>query len=405
VKRILLISILLVFVFSAAGLAQLGPIGPISPIIKVTPEVRVPAPQPAVTQVYPPIPMTLGAHGGAGHMTGSDLLDIKGQPVIGVSAAGPVTGYWGAGYWLWMVSPEGWTPPTPPSTYELEDTGWIRNTQIELVGDAVSITWDYDPGLGQVNVQLYGNSGNDAEFDTAASWTAVGPVQLAGDTEYTVMTAGTNPKNYYFRVVPDPLPGGTTIFSKSNNSITVGTVKVNLSADLYVFVGLPFMEDNISLAGLLGDQLDNGDEFLWWDGAGYQGATYSSGWTGTDRDLRVGEGFIVRGKGNNKLFALLGRFGSFTTPCVLPLTANQYALVDYPYPTAKNFQGMGVPPGSGDDLIKWIVYLDPQHKQYYDGATWNGSAWAGPAGIDDVELARPRFYRPKSSFNWTINLP
>jgi len=416
-KRILLISLLLVFVFSAAGLAQIFPGLPTEEkdLSREEPAVEEPTkedlpPAPATTgptQVFPPIPMTLGAHGGSIVIPPSSpgLTDIKGQAVIGVSAAGVITGYWGAGYWLWGITPEGWTPPQPPATYELEDTGWIRNTQIELVGNDLRITWDYDPLQGPTAAQVYRYFAEDGEYDEAGTWGPVGPVQAAGDTEFTDAGVGNDELNYYYRVVPDPLPGGTTIFSKSNNSITVGKVSVSLPADLYVFVGLPFMEDNISLAGLLGDQLDNGDEFLWWDGQAYKGATYSGSWTGTDRDLRVGEGFIVRGKGNNKKFALLGRFGTFTTQCIIPLVANQYALIDYPYPLSKNFQDMGVAPGSGDDLLEWIVYVDPTHKQYYDGATWDGSAWVGAAGIDNVELARPRFYRPKSSMNWIINLP
>jgi len=284
-----------------------------------------------------------------------------------------------------------------PEIIDLKDTGWIRNTQISREGQNLRLTWDYDPALGPTAVRIYVLDGADAEYAAVVSSfdnTTIPSVIASGTKQYLHTSVAFDGNNYYYRVVPDPLPAGTTILSDANNSITVGKVEIDLPANKYVFCALPFQSDNVSLMGILGEQIGPQGEFLWWDGTGYHGATYTTtSWTGTERALRIGEGFIVRAKTDMDL-ALVGRFGTLAIDMYRQLTADQYDLVAYPYPTSKKFADMGIAADAGSDLLRWKV-----DTQAYEGATYTTS-WS--LAIDTLELARPRYYRPKNDYNWKL---
>jgi|GEM_PF-2404350 len=286
-----------------------------------------------------------------------------------------------------------------PGTIDLNDTGWIRETTIRRDGNALVLNWGYDPAKGATAVKIYVSSGPDTEFVAERRRFSDLTSIASGVTTYRHTGAASDTNNYYYRIVPDPLPSGTTILSADNNSITVGKVMVAVPANKYVFTALPFQEDNISLAGIVAEQLGEGGEFLWWDGIGYHGATYAGRrWVGEDRNLRIGEGFIVRSKTEVNL-ALVGRFGTLATPYTRTLPASRYSLIAYPYPTARTLSAMGVTASNGDDLLRWKVA-----DQVYEGATYSGG-WVGPAGIDNFELARPRYYRSGTEKSWTIAFP
>lgn len=292
---------------------------------------------------------------------------------------------------------EGGGPYLPPASYELEDIGRIRETNIIRVGNNLEITWAYDGG-GPYEVSIYYYTGQGVEYSSAETYQL-----LASDIipqEYVHSGVAVDGNNIYYRVVSDEV-AVNDIFDPLNNSITVGKTHVDLPNLKYVFAALPFMEDNVSLAGILEEQVGEAGEFLWWDGVGYDGATYANAsWKGKDRVLRMGEGFIIRAKADNKSMALVGRFGTLTSNMVRSLPADQYSLINYPYPIARTIAGTGVVAGNGDDLLRWDVDL-----QGYEGATYNNGSWVGPAGIDTLQLGDPRYYRPQSGADWTIVFP
>jgi hypothetical protein len=282
-------------------------------------------------------------------------------------------------------------------TSEINDNGRIRKTTIVREGENLKISWGYD-SLGPIAVKIYVSSGASAEFQSSATAYAVLTTASSATTTYLFLNTAHNGNNYYFRVVPDPLVN-PDIMSSANNSITVGKTETSLPANKYVFCGLPFMDDSVSLENILGEQIGTAGDMLWWNGSVYQGANYVSGWVGDDRMLRLGEGFIVRAKTSSKL-CLTGRFGKLITPYVRTLANNQFALIDYPWPTQKQIELMGIAPSENANLLRWKLA-----EQVYDGANYSGGAWVGDAGVGTLLLGQPRFYRPKAEYSWNIQAP
>jgi hypothetical protein len=206
--------------------------------------------------------------------------------------------------------------------------------------------------------------------------------------------------------VPDP-PIGIDILDGLNNTITVGKVEIAVPANKYDFVALPFSEDGYLLSNIIGEQLGDGGEYYFWDKNSQTnpGASYSSagGWTGNDKGLltpqRLGDGFYVRAKSAVPL-ALVGRFGKLTTPYNKPLVPkNKYNLIANSFPQANALSGMGIVLGAGEagaDVYEWVNY------SAYKGSTYTGSAWT-VSGINSLQLARPRFYRPISQLTWAVD--
>jgi len=300
-----------------------------------------------------------------------------------------------------------------PGEVGLVDDGIIRETNIRLDGDNVVISWTYnplpDPLPAQVAIYMQ-NNGTGSEYDRTGAWGVQMAARAVGGRiveEYPHVGAAPNNNNYYYRVVAcdglgDPMLAGE--FDGDNNSITVGKVAVALPENEYVFTALPFMEDVNSLADLLGDQLPLESEFLWWNGAAYPGATYSESggirrWTGTNRDLRIGEGFLLRAASDSSL-AMVGRFGSLDVPYVRTLPRFPvYNLISCPAPTSRTIEDMGVTLNAGDDLYEWTGSGFP-------GATYNvGRGWIGLAGIDTFGLTAAKFYRTQPGIDWMISFP
>lgn len=299
---------------------------------------------------------------------------------------------------------EGIPDPTGPlPTVPIVDTGRIRSTNIMRNGNDLVLTWDYDAqGPTAVNILVAGAAGAAYEAD-AAKFTLL-TVVPSGTRNFTDSGKGTDINNYYYRVVPATLVTGTNLLDPQNNSITVGKTYLTLPANKYVFASLPFLEDNILLSDVIKEQAGDSGELLWWDGAAYHGMTYASGsWIGEDHNLRVGEGFIIRAKADRRL-ALAGRFGTLERPFVVNLKGDQYNLLGYPYPQTGVMENMGITADDGADLLAWTI-----DTQGYVGATSSVASgvvtWKGPAGINSLSLADPRYYRPKADHSWTIRTP
>jgi hypothetical protein len=303
---------------------------------------------------------------------------------------------------------EGEGPTLPNATILLSDIGRIRNTKIVRLAEDLKLTWGYDTG-GPTPVNVYEFSGAGAVFDATATPVSVGTNLSAA--ELVLPNKAHDGLNYYYRVVPQPLLPSTTVMSDANNSITAGKVEISCPRNLYVFAGIPFQEDNCALADIIGDQLGDSSEYLWWKGEGWGGATYTTatGWSGKP-NLRLGDGFVLMATAADKKVALVGRFGKLVSPASKQIVGGKYNLFSYSYPTARTLVAMGIAAQDSADLLRWVVYKDASRKQYYEGATYLGgsSTWSaapGVAGIDSLSLAEPRFYAPASPTSWQIVFP
>lgn len=334
---------------------------------------------------------------------GNTLRDSKAEPIGGKITSG------GRVLTLGILGMLGGETISVTPTAELSDTGKIRATNITREGENLALSWDYDAG-GPYAVKIYveqkgtveGYVANDAVFSSSP----VTPMSVSSGTKIkTINSAAHDGYNYYYRVVPDPLPTGTLITSESNNSITVGKVEIPVPVGMFDFVALPFMEDNYYLKDVIGEQLGDKAEYYFWDVIAQNNpeATYSGGaWTGTinalTTPLRMGDGFYVRANSGTPpiKLALAGRFGKLTSPFIKtmqPMT--KYNLIANPYPLPQTLETMGVTVEAPDDQYKWINY------QKYDETTYTATGWDNPS-IDNLEIARPRFYRPHI-VSWVIN--
>ena len=298
-----------------------------------------------------------------------------------------------------------------PGTAVISDTGWIRNTNIVKVGNDIRLTWDYDmtPGRGETDVNIYYAYGAGQEYPNrpdAFMPNLLGRVAARTKTrDHSGVAVLTDANNYYYRVVPAS-GAATEVLSPTGNSITVGMAKVPLLNDLYVFSGLPFQEDGISLDTMLGDQLGSGGEYTWWDGLEWKFASYTTSWSGSGSGklLRIGEGFVMLAKGEGRKAVLTGRFGTIDPPPSITLQADKYNLIGYPYPTAKTLTAMGITPDAGAELYKWVQNTTTG-AWYWGSMSYSGTAWTPSAGYDNLELSSGRAYMPNANFNWRISFP
>lgn len=297
------------------------------------------------------------------------------------------------------------TTTTIPVPGVLIDDGWIRQTNITREGEDLKLTWDYDPARGETNVNIYVQSGAAVEYSAnAGGFVGLASVPL-GTKTYVHSNGAHDGNNYYYRVVPDPVIPGTDILDPQNNSITAGKVEIAVPANKYDFVALPFMEDVYYLSAVIGEQLGDGAEYYFWDTATQTnpGASYAAGqWGGSSRGLntplRMGDGFYVRAR-SAKALALVGRFGRLSAPLERTLVPkNNYNLIAFPYPASSTLADMGLRLEPAADIYEWTDYAA------YKGSTYlsDQSGWS-VTGIDSVQLARPRFYRPISNLTWEIN--
>jgi hypothetical protein len=346
--------------------------------------------------------------GSATALTNGDLSlqDIKGQAVIGeatgTGGGGTFTLQTGAVY---SLAEEG---TTLAASCELADTGQIIKTNIARSNNNLIITWDYG-ATAPAGVKVFSLAApNQAYVADAAQFVDLTPTALAPTVKsYTDPGAGRNARNCYYRVVPWPLVAGTDLLDDRNNSITVGKVEINVPANQYDFISLPFMEDNYLLKDIIGDQLGDRAEYYFWNAATQRnpGATYgNSRWNGNDEGLntklRIGDGFYVRAK-NAAPLTLVGRFGKMTLPVVRQLfPKNNYNLIAFPFPTAKALASLGLTLDPRADAYEWFNYTK------YNSATYTGASpvsWSPAVGVETLQLNRPRFFRPVSSLDWTID--
>jgi len=346
------------------------------------------------------IPAVTISGGGEDQMSSHSykMQDVKGQSVIGHGTT--PTDDIGLGGTYTLLPPKVPFEPYPTLEAELEDDGWIQETNITREGEDIKITWRYDPARGDTDVEIHASSGPGDEYDTSG-FTLKSSVSRG---VYQEVYAGIahDGNNYYFRVVP---AGSADIFDPRNNSITVGKVETQLPADKYVFIALSFQEEMVSLQGILGEQVGSGGDFLWWDEltSKHNGAKYSGAWVGDgkDKNLRMGEGFILRAQSDTSV-ALVGRFGTLKAPYVMSLVGNPgYNLIAYPYPTSVILEDTGITPEAPSNLLRWSV-----NEQVYEQATYDGSSWIGAfSGVNNLELGSPRYYRPKIGLDWVIRFP
>jgi len=328
------------------------------------------------------------------------MQDLKGQGISGSRTSDSYELQLG-GIYTYEETTEEVIIEVPPA--ELVDIGWIRNTNIVRQGENLRITWGYDPVRPRpTKVDILAYKGPGAECSDNPDDYSEPVVSVNGFAiQYVHDGVAHDGNNWYYRVVPYPLIDGTNVLDDANNSITVGKVEVAVPANTYVFTVLPFMEDAVSLAGIIGEQLGGDANFLWWRGMAHEGATYhaaSRSWIGNDRDLRIGEAFLLRAT-TDKSVSMVGRFGRLEDPFVIQMAKDQYHFIGFPYPTARLFETMGITPGNDDNLLRWTGAV-------HTGATYSGGNWVGPdTNINQMALADGRLYWPQNDFDWEIRFP
>jgi hypothetical protein len=293
-KRILLISILLVFVFSAAGLAQdREPSGQaestFDPFIKDEPPPEKPReeppPTPTVMQVFPPFPMTLGAHGGAIlNMQGTSppyLDDIKGQAVIGVSTGGGITGYWGAGYWLWVALGPGEYVPL----------------SISRQGSDVRITWD-NAQFPSIHIFILGsNDLNNLYVHGPTGWSDLGA--FSGGEYIHTDQVGLGYTQCYYKAFVQASPTVSDFVSAE----CVAKINITVPQDGGLnLMGLPLYAGPVS--GTFVDQLPAGEEINLYprSGGGLDSIrATSTGVVGQDFSIDPTIGFWMKNPGSSDI--------------------------------------------------------------------------------------------------------
>ncbi|MEA3494083.1 MAG: hypothetical protein U9R38_06840 [Candidatus Margulisiibacteriota bacterium] len=283
-------------------------------------------PQPAgpsqFTQPLPNAPVSAGSILNA-HGSDPSLNDIKGQPVIGFSTGGGITGYWGAGYHLWVgVGPGDYVPLTIERQGDDIKISWSTGTQPDIycavytapaTGQYVNEGTDWtDITDGSISDQfdLFNVSSgyilhNDQASGSSASY---------GEVYYKALKPGTDP------TAVNPDTNQTYLFSAE----AVG--KIDISVDPgYNLVSVPFTYEGVAglLKNVFGDQLHagnvdtadriytKGDSGSWGMDNAYlsnDGKWYWSNQPAIESTISVGstKGYLVRNKGSQVLITVVG---------------------------------------------------------------------------------------------------
>jgi hypothetical protein len=363
--------------------------------------------------------------------TNYDLQDMKGQGVIGLGNSTNYEGQLGGIYGTLKPTEE--APPGPPITLiSVVDTGRIRGTWIERLGDAsgsnIRLHWDYD-SHGPCPVNIYVKVGGEFSTDPAdylplpVALSFVRVIMPLPSTQQSITIPGVvrNGHNYYFRVVPDPLVGSSTIMDDTNNSITVAKIDIPLVRKLNL-ISVPMFYTSASgapetlhivtsLEAVIGNQLEE------------KSSVYA--WNMTDLAHRFLDkaSYISLTAGFDKNFELVPGLGYWIyRPLTAPATSRatlvgivqntdyasriEYGLNSwaYPYPIEKDITAVNFSPGDGDAFYDWISSADPQYLEKYSYST----SW--PTGAARILIDRGYWYYRKGDsithgFDWTETRP
>jgi hypothetical protein len=311
---------------------------------------------PGPSQFTQPLPNAPVSAGSILNMHGSDpsLNDIKGQPVIGVSTGGGITGYWGAGYHLWLAGgPTDWVPLTierdpgtphikvswDPAAYPNPDIYFKSGSFTNIPGD-----WTYlDPAL-------YPGGGVDDVFNftTYSSGFFLFLTQIGqGDGAFVQayfrgLSQGTDPAGIY--------PDGVTYIASAQ---AVGkfdyAIGPNYTLITQVFEPQTGDFETWELSPLFSNQITDGD-IQYADPGLLRAACVSGVWDSAS--VKISEGFWIKSSASGVL-TLMGRVidEDFEKTIV-----QGYDLYGYPYPkTIDITQGSSVnlgidPPIDGDEV-------------------------------------------------------
>lgn len=338
--------------------------------------------------------------------TGYKLHDIKGQSVIGELSGANTIAYLGGIYLFGRnVIPGVWPWGTVPLYISREG---------DSVGSSVIMTWEVTAwDMGKVEspeVYILTGDGSGAFKTDPNSWTKA--TGLKANTTTFVITdesqVGTgNAEKYYKAVVPTfaeqtvPASGQTCL----HDAWAVGKVNINTINNKYVFCSVPFQISGETIVNIIGGQLPNNTQVLYWDtsspnpnNCAYANpAVFSGLWTGNLQKMQIGEGLLVRAEAD-KIFTIVGNInqGTFTDRV---LSANYYNIFGYPYPVVIDFSGLGIIPNNNDQLLNWNV-----NNQVYDTAiVFDGTNWSSAEG-QKMLLGVPKFYRSETQKKYSNSL-
>lgn len=313
-----------------------------------------------------------------------------------------------------LVSQEGWNPVTltlklgegiPPITGE---DGQIVNTIIERVADAagsdVRLRWE----IGQAGIQagvtavdIWSNSGANAEFDRQATWTKLNSSPIAQTTlQYVVTEKVGDGTNAYYRVVPAGT-AAASIQQSALNNYAVGKVDVALKSE-YNSICYPFTNLQMGIDTVVGDQLTEGDQVHYWDWSKQQYSilTMTTAWPAyTFKNMEGFFVYLVPAATRQEVISLVGRISlKDTYSQTLKL---EYNLVGYPYPVSGDAATIGIVPREGDQIHQWNW-----DSQQFAISTYV-SAW-NKTDLTTFKLGEGKFYyipTDKTSLPWTLTQP
>lgn len=441
-KKVLILSILLIFAFSVSAFAEV-----------MTNEAE------GIVLTY-----GIGFGGSANDLEDANktvkLYDIKGQPVIGRNFREGVFRWWGAGYHLWgpvgtatiegevrdvntnalldavLISIGSQSMLTAGGLYRMEnvaadtytvtaskigyitahspnvavpdfqtitvdfnleatfitegpDDGDINETRIERFNGHVKLYWNYNKaGLTKADIWRFNAGPNGGFSDVAGSYIKEIEDTSATEWEDTSVDVGDG-ENYYYRVVPYDAPD-PNIMDGIFNKRTMGKVDIRLR-DQYNAVCNPFNVSYIDVLTLMGDQLEPGDQIHSWN---QPGQTYGlitrlpGGWPST-HNVKFADGFfiyLVPGSSPRDVnLTLVGLVGNFASNITMPL-GKEYNFKGYPYPVVRDANVIGFIPDAGDQFHIW-----GWDAQGFGLTTYVNSAW-NQISLIDFSVGESKFY-------------
>ena len=311
---------------------------------------------------------------------GYEVLDMKGQSVIGVSGDGRV----GLGGIYGLLA----TGEAPP----VSDAGLIRNTWIERLPDGtIRLHWEYTPGIISADIWRLSGDGQAFTSDTG-DWPGAAIGAGVGATQFDDPTIrAMDGDNAYYRVVPAgtalaDIFGSDPASGTPYNERTVGKIDVSLAANELQLVSMPMY--SVPASEALGGQIPAGQEVTLYpqSGGGLDALPFRAGALAGDFDILPNRGFWIQNDANARTITFVGRFINVETRDIanLDLTGN-------PLPLSIESAVLGG--GDGD-----LIY--PQSGGGLNVIGYSGG-WVSPFTIG---IGEGFWYQTTGTRSWDVNL-
>jgi hypothetical protein len=325
--------------------------------------------------------MTIDGGGQTLSSDGYEVLDMKGQSVIGESADGRV----GLGGIYGLLS-------TAEAPVIISDAGLIHNTWIERRPDGtIRLHWDYTPGIVSADIWRLSGDGRAFTSDTG-EWPGAAIGVGVGATQFDDPTVrAMDGNNAYYRVVPAGTPqpnifGSDPASGTPYNERTVGKIDVSLAANDLQLISMPMY--SVPASETLSGQIPAGQEVTLYpqSGGGLDALPFRAGALAGDFDIIPNRGFWIQNDATARVITFVGRFINVETRDIanLDLTGN---------PLPLDIES-GVLGGGDSDLIY------PQSGGGLNVIRYSGG-WVSPFTIG---IGQGFWYQTTGSRAWDVNL-